>query len=204
MKRPTPTLTAGALPIACGLATLLFAAPAQAHTGIGATAGLAAGLAHPLLGLDHLLAMVAVGLLAAQQGGRALWAVPACFVAAMAGASLVGMAGIALPLVELGIAASVIVLGAAIALRRTVPAGLAMALAGGFALFHGHAHGAEIPAAANALAYGAGFVAATVALHAAGIGLGLAARKAGTRLADTVIRFCGGGIALAGLAWATL
>lgn len=199
MKRPTLALST-----ACGLTACLVTAPALAHTGIGAASGFAAGFAHPLLGLDHLLAMAAVGLLAVQRGGRALWAVPACFVAAMVGASIVGMAGLALPLVELGIAASVIVLGAVIALRRHIPTSLAMALAGGFALFHGHAHGAEMPAAASALTYGAGFVAATIALHGAGIGLGLVAHRAGSRIADAGLRIGGGAIALAGLASATL
>ncbi|MEK9662720.1 MAG: HupE/UreJ family protein [Alphaproteobacteria bacterium] len=204
MQRSIPTLSAGALSFACGGAVLLLAAPAQAHTGIGTTSGLAAGLLHPLFGLDHLLAMVAIGLLAVQRGGRALWAVPACFVGAMIGASAIGIAGLALPLVEFGIAVSAIVLGTAIALRQTVPNGLAMALAAGFALFHGHAHGAEIPPAASALIYGAGFVAATVALHGAGIGIGLAARCAAPRLAGTGMRLGGGAIALAGLAVATL
>jgi urease accessory protein len=182
----------------------LLAVPASAHTGIGAVSGVAAGLAHPLLGLDHLLAMVAVGLLAARLGGRALWSVPACFVGAMIVASIAGMAHPALPLVELGIAASVVILGAAIALGRRLPVGLAMALAGTFALFHGHAHGAEVPAAAGVLAYGAGFVVATIALHAVGIGLGLLARRAGNRLGPMLVRVGGGSIAAAGLALATI
>jgi urease accessory protein len=190
MKRPI---------LALSTALALAASPALAHTGVGPTAGLAAGFTHPLFGLDHLLAMIAVGLLAAQLGGRALWAVPAAFVAAMIAASVVGMAGLPLPLVELGIAASVVVLGATVLSGRRLPVAGAMALAGAFALFHGHAHGAEMPADATALAYGAGFVAATLLLHGAGLGLGLAVRRTADRLGPALLRAAGGMVAATGL-----
>jgi urease accessory protein len=177
----------------------LAAGPALAHTGVGPVSGMAAGFAHPIGGLDHVLAMVAVGILAAQQGGRALWLVPAAFGAMMMVGGALGVAGIALPYVELGIAGSVIVLGAVIAVGRRMPVALAMALAGAFAVFHGHAHGTEMPLNASGLAYGAGFVLATASLHVAGIGLGLGAAKRARSLA---LRFGGGAIALAGLALA--
>lgn len=177
----------------------LAAGPALAHTGVGTASGFAAGFAHPVGGLDHVLAMVAVGILAAQQGGRALWLVPAAFVGMMIVGGALGVASVPVPFVELGIVGSVVVLGAVIAVGRRLPVALAMALAGLFAVFHGHAHGTEMPLAASGLAYGAGFVLATAMLHAAGIGLGIGAMKAARPLA---FRLGGGAIALAGLALA--
>jgi urease accessory protein len=177
----------------------LAAGPALAHTGVGSVSGMAAGFAHPIGGLDHVLAMVAVGILAARQGGRALWLVPAAFVGMMLVGGALGVAGVALPYVELGIAGSVIALGMVIAVGRRMPVALAMALAGAFAVFHGHAHGTEMPLNASGLAYGAGFLLATASLHIAGIGLGLGAAKLTRPLA---LRFGGGAIALAGLALA--
>ena len=155
------------------LALLITAATAEAHTGIGTTMGFSHGFSHPFSGLDHILAMVAVGLFAANLGGRALWLVPLSFVAMMVVGGALGVAGIGLPLVEIGIAASVIVLGLAVALQWNLPVAGAMALVGFFALFHGHAHGAEMPVDASGLAYGVGFVFATAILHLIGIGLGL-------------------------------
>jgi urease accessory protein len=159
------------------LAAVLVLVPslALAHPGLpGHAHDMASGFAHPLGGIDHVLAMVAVGLFAAQLGGRALWLVPASFVAMMAAAGLAGMSGIALPMTEVGIAASIIVLGGAIALRLSMPVAAAMALVGFFAMFHGYAHGLEAPETASGLMYGLGFVAATALLHAVGIGIGLA------------------------------
>src|SRR3546814_827787 len=126
---------------------LAAACPALAHTYGVYGGGFGAGFSHPLGGLDHVLAMVAVGVWAAQIGGRAMWLVPAAFVAAMIGGGLVGMAGVPLPMVELGIVASVVLLGALIALQSRLPLPLSMALVALFALFHGHAHGLEAPAA---------------------------------------------------------
>jgi urease accessory protein len=145
---------------------------ASAHPGHDGV-GLAHGFLHPLLGVDHVIAMVAVGLLAAHLGGRALWLVPLSFVATMAAAGAAGMAGIVLPYAETAIALSVVVLGAAVALRVEMPLAAAMGLVAFFAIFHGYAHGAEMPESASGLAYGAGFVAATALLHAAGVALGL-------------------------------
>ena len=171
----------------------LLAGTASAHTGDhGTVTGFAGGLAHPLMGVDHLIAMIAIGLWAAQQGGRALWAVPAAFVGAMAlGGALAG-SGIALPHVETAIALSALVLGLLIATGRqwTVTAG--MALAAGFAVFHGYAHGLEMPLAASPALYGLGFVLATLGLHGLGI--------AGSLMGRHAVQMAGTGIAAAGLA----
>jgi urease accessory protein len=177
----------------------LAAGPALAHTGVGSVSGFAAGFGHPIGGLDHVLAMVAVGILAAQQGGRALWLLPIAFVVMMMVGGVLGVTGVALPYVEMGIVGSVIVLGMVIAVGRRMPVALAMVLTGAFAVFHGHAHGTEMPLNASGLAYGAGFVLATASLHIAGIGLGLGAAKL-TR--PRALRLGGGAIALAGLALA--
>lgn len=173
-----------------------LAGPALAHTGVGAVHGFGAGLMHPLFGLDHLLAMVAVGLWAGLTGGRARLAYPLAFVGMMVLSGLWGMSGAALPGVEIGIAVSVVVLGLAIALKATPPLAAGAAACAIFAIFHGHAHGAELPQGASGLGYALGFVLATAALHGAGLGLAelLAAR------APLLARFAGGGLALAGVA----
>lgn len=186
------------------LAALLSAAaaPALAHTGAGSTSGFASGFGHPLGGLDHMLAMVAVGVLAAQQGGRGLWLIPAAFVAAMLAGGALGLAEAPLPFVEAGILGSVVVLGAVVALGRKLALPLVMGLAGLFAVFHGHAHGAEAPAAASALGYAAGFALATALLHVAGIGLAIATGRIAAEAAPRLLRIAGGGTALAGAALA--
>ncbi len=179
---------------------LLVATPALAHpghdTGGIVTGGLAHGFLHPLGGLDHVLAMVAVGLIAARIGGRAILLVPATFLGMMALGGAAGAMGGALPHVETAIALSVLVLGLVLALGVVPPVAGAMALVGAFAVFHGFAHGAEMPGAASGLAYGLGFLAATALLHAAGLGLGLAARRVQTRPA---LRVAGAALAAAGL-----
>jgi urease accessory protein len=179
--------------------TCLLPTVAFAHTGHGDVGGLAQGFAHPIAGLDHILAMVTVGIFAWQIGGRALWLVPASFVAIMAVGGVLGVAGTGVPFVELGIALSVVVLGAVVAAGVKAPPALAMGVVGFFAIFHGHAHGAEMPGDASALAYGAGFVAATALLHLGGIGLGVAVGKAGEKYGALVVRAAGGVITLAGL-----
>jgi urease accessory protein len=181
-------------------ALLVTATSAHAHPGLGHTFGLAHGFAHPIGGIDHVLVMVAVGLLAAHLGGRALWALPLAFVAMMAIGAAVGMAGISLPFVELAIALSVIVLGAAVAARVRLPILAAMTLVGLFALFHGHVHGSGVPETASGLAYGLGFVLATGSLHAAGIGLGLAIGQAGDAFGNRVLRAAGSAMAVTGVA----
>jgi urease accessory protein len=150
--------------------------PALAHTGHGASSFLQ-GLAHPLGGLDHVLAMVAVGLYAAILGGRALWLVPAAFLGTMALGGALGVAGYGLPYTEIGIALSVIVLGLAIALRISLPTLAAMALVGVFAIFHGHAHGAEVPQTLSGHEYAAGFLLATALLHGVGIAIAVIGGK---------------------------
>lgn len=170
--------------------------PAAAHTFGAEGAGFVAGFGHPLLGIDHLLAMVAVGLWAAQLGGRALWQVPAAFVVALAGGAVLALAGIGLPAVEPGIMASVLVLGLLIAFAVRLPAGAAVALVALFALAHGHAHGAEMPQAANAALYALGFVLATVLLHATGATLGWATARV---LLPSLARLAGAAVATVGL-----
>lgn len=173
-----------------------LAGPALAHTGVGAVHGFGAGLMHPLFGLDHLLAMVAVGLWAGLTGGRARLAYPLAFVGMMVLSGRWGMSGAALPGVEIGIAVSVVVLGLAIALRATPPLAAGAAACAIFAIFHGHAHGAELPQGSSGLGYALGFVLATAALHGAGLGLaGLLAARA-----PLLARVAGGGLALAGVA----
>jgi urease accessory protein len=176
------------------LAAVLTPAAAFAHTGIGDASGFAHGFMHPIGGMDHVLAMVSVGFFACMLGGRALWLVPAAFVAMMAAGGALGMSGISLPLVELGIGLSIIVIGMAAALGRKMPLAAAMALVGVFAVFHGAAHGAEMPQDSSGIGYAAGFMLATALLHAAGIA---AARLIGGH-ASLAARIGGGAAALAG------
>jgi urease accessory protein len=154
--------------------TLLMPSVASAHTGVGDTHGFLHGFAHPMAGLDHILAMVAVGLWAAQIGGKALWLVPGAFVLAMAGSSVWGHFGLPLPGVEQGILASDFGLGLLILVATRLPLAASMGIVGVLALFHGYAHGAEMPETVSGLTYGAGFILSTAGLHLLGIGLGLA------------------------------
>jgi Hydrogenase/urease accessory protein len=175
-------------------AAALVASPALAHVGPGAHDSFAAGFGHPFSGLDHMLAMVAVGLWAAMLGGRALILVPAAFVGVMVLGFIAGAAGVPLPFVEPAILASVVVLGLLVALALPMSALAGGALVGFFALFHGHAHGTEV-GTAGFLAYGAGFVAATVLLHVIGIVSGIALGRFG----PVLLRVAGGATALGGL-----
>lgn len=159
------------------IATLgLIALPgiAAAHTGHGAGDDFAAGLMHPLGGLDHLLVMLTVGLWAVTQGGALTWQAPLAFVALLLAGALLGLGGVALPLVEAFVAASVLVLGLALLLSWRLPAMTGIALIGLFALFHGHAHGTEVPLAAPGHFYLGGITLASVALHLVGCGTGYA------------------------------
>ncbi|MDD2722416.1 MAG: HupE/UreJ family protein [Methylovulum sp.] len=150
---------------------------AEAHTFGAYDAGLLAGLAHPFMGLDHLLAMIAVGIWAAQLGGRAVWLVPLTFVSVMSAAAALGSVGLPLPFLEPVVASSVLVLGLLIAGPVRLPAGAGAALAALFAVFHGYAHGLELPQAATPIFYGIGFVLATILLHGVGIGFALSLRQ---------------------------
>jgi urease accessory protein len=181
-------------------AFVAFASPALAHTGVSHTAGAIYGFSHPLGGLDHVLAMVGVGLFAALLGGRALWAVPLSFVAMMAVGGALGMADAHLPVVEAGLGLSVFAIGAMVALQWRFPLAIAAALAGLFAVFHGYAHGVEMPASVSGIRYGAGFVLATALLHCAGIGLGLALGLLADRHKARLAQAGGGAMAVAGIA----
>jgi urease accessory protein len=188
------------LPLAALAAVVLAATPALAHTYGAGGAGFWAGLSHPIGGLDHLLAMVAVGLWAIQLGGRALWAVPAGFVIAMTAGAAFALAGIGVPAVEFGIAGSVVLLGLLVAGAARMPTVASCGIVMVFALFHGHAHGMELPAAANPALYGLGFVSATAALHATGVGLGLIGGRFGAALGRWSLRAAGAAVAASGLA----
>lgn len=176
-------------------ALTLSASAAAAHTGGHAGEGFLTGFLHPLSGWDHMLAMVAVGLWGAFLGRPAIWQLPVIFPLVMALGGALGIAGVMLPLVEVGIAASAIVLGIMVVLAVRPPLWVAGAVVGAFAVFHGHAHGTELPHAANALSYAGGFVVATGLLHLAGIALGTLTRWPAGAMA---IRGAGGIIAAGG------
>jgi urease accessory protein len=171
------------------------ASPTLAHTG-NVSGGFASGFSHPLFGLDHAVAMVAVGLWGAFLGAPAIFVLPVVFPLVMACGGVLAILGVPLPGVEIGIAVSATILGMMVALAAHPPLWVAAAIVGAFAICHGHAHGAELPPGADAVAYSAGFVIATGALHLCGIALGLLARWPTGRLA---VRTAGGTIAIAGL-----
>ncbi|HEX5023413.1 MAG TPA: HupE/UreJ family protein [Candidatus Binatia bacterium] len=173
-------------------------AAALAHPGHDGAGGLAHGFVHPLTGIDHVLAMIAVGVLAAQYGGRALWLVPMSFLVAMAAAGAIGMAGIPVQIVEAGIGLSVVVLGLMIAFQIKPPTLVARIVVGFFALFHGYAHGSEMPGGLAGLSFAAGFLGATALLLGAGVGLGLLLQR--RTLSRRLIRAGGGAMALIGIA----
>ncbi len=160
------------------LAAVFLPSVAFAHPGHLGPHTLLSGFEHPITGFDHILAMVAVGLWASQRGGRALWLWPSAFVAIMLAGGFLGMEGIALPFVEPGIAASLLVLGLLVASSTMLPFWAGALIVGGFALFHGNAHGLEAPANGASLLYALGFAASTAALHCTGLTLGLSARGA--------------------------
>ena len=179
------------------IATTLLLSPALAFAHPGHDhAGVMSGLAHPLFGLDHLLAMLAVGLWAAQQRGAARWALPLTFVATMLFGGLLGFSGIEMPLMETGIAGSVLALGLLVALAVRPPVAIAAGLTALFAASHGVAHGLELPALSSPWGYAAGFVAATAALHAAGYAVARSLPQA----AAPLVRIAGVASALTG-AW---
>jgi len=169
---------------------------AYAHVGLGEASGFVHGLAHPASGLDHVCAMLAVGLWAAQTGGRSVWAVPLTFVGVTALGGALPLLGVGLPFVEQGIVLSVLLLGVLIAASVRLPLRLGSAMVGLFALWHGHAHGTEMPAAASGIEYVLGFVLATAALHVIGIAFGLSVQQL---MRERVIRATGASIALCGI-----
>jgi urease accessory protein len=174
----------------------LASAPAFAHTGTGIVGGFVGGFAHPLFGPDHVVAMVAVGLWGAFLGAPAIWMLPIVFPLVMAFGGVLGILGVPIPAIEAGIAVSAIVLGLMVTLALKPPLALAAVLVGAFAIFHGHAHGTELPEGADAVAFSLGFVLATGFLHLTGIAFGLIARWPAGKIA---VRTAGALIALAGV-----
>lgn len=173
--------------------------PAFAHADAAdAAGGFLAGFLHPLLGWDHVVAMVAVGLWGAFLGAPAIWVLPVVFPLVMAFGGVLGIVGVPLPGVETGIALSAIVLGAMVALAARPPLPVAAVLVGAFAILHGHAHGTELPGAANPLVFSLGFVLATGLLHALGIGFGLLVTRPAGRIA---VRGMGAAISVVGVAF---
>jgi len=190
-RRPLVTLGVASL-----LALVLGGSPADAHVESGEAAGFFTGVRHPVSGLDHVLAMIAVGLWGAQLGAPALWLLPVTFPMVMALGGVVGLLGVPLPGIEVGIAASAILLGLAVMSALRPPLAVAVVLVAGFAIFHGHAHGTELPPGQSALLYSMGFVVATGCLHGVGIAIGVIHRW---RWGQTLLRTVGAVVALAGI-----
>lgn len=184
------------VPVILAAIVLLIPASAMAHTEDGVTGGFISGLLHPILGWDHVAAMVAVGLWGAFLRAPAIWILPVVFPLVMAIGGAAGVLGVPLPAVETGIALSSVLLGLLIAFAVRAPLWVAAVMVGIFAIFHGHAHGAELPEASNAIAFAVGFVIATGLLHLAGIAFGLLTSRPGGAV---VVRAAGVAIAVAGL-----
>lgn len=200
MTKPRPTLVAA---VVCAVAWLIAGA-AQAHTGTGLPGGFKSGFLHPLTGFDHMLAMVSVGIWGAFLGRPLIVVLPVIFPTVMALGGALGMANIPFPPVEIGIAVSVLVMGGVIAFAYRAPVWLACLIVGVFALFHGYAHGKELPSAADPIGYSVGFVLATGMLHVAGIGIGLLNERpngiAVTRSLGGLVSLCGVGFLYMALA----
>lgn len=190
------TGTRAAVGTTVAIAAALLAAPASAHTGTGLPGGFVSGFLHPLSGFDHMLAMVGVGLWGAFLGRPLIVALPVIFPTVMAFGAFLGMQNVPMPPVEIGIALSVLVLGAVIAAKYRAPIWLACTIVAIFGLFHGYAHGRELPSAADPVGYAVGFVLATGMLHMAGIALGLLHLRPG---GVALTRIMGAGIALCGI-----
>jgi urease accessory protein len=186
------------MPALLAILMAVLATPALAHSGEGLAGGFIGGLSHPILGIDHLIVMIAVGLWGTMLGAPAIWLLPMAFPLVMAGGGVIGILGIPIPGVEIAIATSAVVFGLMIAFALRPPLWGAVVMVGAFAIFHGHAHGAELPPGADAAAYSAGFVIATGLLHLAGIAFGLLVRWPLGRIA---VRAGGAAIALAGIAF---
>jgi urease accessory protein len=181
---------------ACSLAAV--SSSAQAHSGEGAVGGFVSGFMHPLFGADHIVAMVAVGLWGAFLGAPAVWLLPVVFPAVMAFGGALGVLGVHVPAIETGIALSGVVLGLMVLFAARPPIKVAASLVGLFAIFHGHAHGTELPSAASPLTYSIGFVVSTGLLHLGGIGFGLLTRWPWGRV---LVRAAGAAIACVGFAF---
>ena len=181
---------------ALALLTIAASSPAFAHVQAGQATGFLTGFLHPVSGLDHVLAMIAVGLWGAQLGAPAIWLLPVTFPIVMALGGFLALVGVPLPGVEIGIAASAILLGACVMGERKPPLYVAAALVAIFAIFHGHAHGTELPPGQSGLLYSLGFVIATGCLHAIGIAIGAVHRWPAGQVA---LRVAGGSVGLAGV-----
>lgn len=168
----------------------------QAHA-LSNEGGFLSGLTHPVLGFDHFLAMLSVGILSAQMGGRAVWTVPLTFVSVMAIGAFVGVKGLALPGVEYGISLSVFILGVALAMEKKLVPIWAMICVGIFATFHGHAHGTEMPKIVSPVVYSLGFLMGTAGIHLAGVLIGVASEK--TARGAYILRYVGAGISGVGV-----
>ena len=190
-RQRTPAVT-----VALCAMVLWWPLAAWAHVESGQAGGFLSGLSHPVSGLDHVVAMIAVGLWGAQLGMPALWVLPVAFPMLMAFGGMLGLIGIPLPGVEIGIALSAVVLGALVLGRVRLPLALAVAVVAFFAVFHGHAHGTELEAGQNAMLYSLGFVIATGLLHGVGIAIGLIQRW---HLGRQVLRGAGALVAAAGV-----
>jgi urease accessory protein len=182
--------------LTAAIAVILSPRPAYAHIGVSPAHDLLHGLQHPFTGLDHLLAMFAVGLWAAQRGGRALWLVPLTFASVMAVGTILGMAGVSIPFVEPGIAVSVLTLGIFVASAMSLPLSISAAVVGLFALLHGYAHGAEIATSTSAVTYAFGFILATIFLHLTGISVGLVMQRMHF---SRIVQYAGAAIAVCGV-----
>jgi len=182
------------------LASLFVSETVLAHTGEGITGGLMSGFLHPVAGLDHVTAMVAVGILGAFLGRPAIWVLPVVFPLVMTIGGVLGLLGVSISYIEVGIAVSSIVLGLMILFALKPPLLIAAIIVAAFAIFHGYAHGTELPKAANALAYSVGFVVSTGLLHLVGIGIGELIRWP---VGQIVARAIGGVIAIAGVGFLT-
>lgn len=198
MKKPLRSVGASRFRLLLFVLSLAWPATACAHMRGGEALGFTSGLQHPISGLDHVLAMIAVGLWGAQLGAPALWLLPVTFPMVMALGGSLGLMGVTVPGIELGIALSAIALGVAVCCEARPQLWVAALLVGFFAIFHGHAHGTELPPGANGMLYSIGFVIATGTLHATGIGIGLAHRWSAGRIA---LRAAGALVALAGVAF---
>jgi urease accessory protein len=181
--------------ILLGATAFFLASPAWAHVQEGQAAGFLSGLRHPVSGLDHVLAMVAVGLWGAQLGAPAIWLLPVTFPLVMACGGFLGLLGVPVPGVEIGVALSAVLLGSMVAREARPPLAWATCLVGFFAIFHGHAHGTELPDGESGLLYSVGFVVATGCLHATGIAIGLIHRWGWGK---TALRFAGVAVAIGG------
>lgn len=177
------------------ITAVVFPSLAQAHTG-GHGDGVMHGMMHPFAGLDHWCAMLAVGIWAAQRGGRAMWALPATFLGVMALGGFLGANGVTMPWIDGGVVSSVLVLGVLIAASARMPLGVSAAMVGLFAMFHGLAHGNEMPQMTSGIGYGAGFLGASALLHAIGLSLTLVVNRAGQ---ERIVQYAGAAMAVCGV-----